>query len=190
MHGTGDGAAWIAEQFEQQFGAQASYLIDLYHVCEYLSAAAGGCGGEDPRGWVEQQKTRLKTGQLAAVVAALEPHQEPEPCPSKDAPVRACYRYLSNRAGQFDYARAIAQGLPVGSGEIESAHRHVIQDRLKRSGAWWKEENAQAMLNLRTLRANGSWLRPRTRYARPSRPRPRPRRPGRLAQAQAVIGNA
>jgi hypothetical protein len=40
VHAVGDGAPWILGQIEEQFGAQASYLIDFYHVCEYLSAAA------------------------------------------------------------------------------------------------------------------------------------------------------
>jgi len=42
-------------------------------------------------------------------------------------------------------------------GEIESAHRYVIQERLKIAGAWWKEDNAQNMLGLRTIRANNDW---------------------------------
>ena len=48
-------------------------------------------------------------------------------------------------------------GLPIGSGEIESAHRYVIQIRLKIAGAWWKIENAEKMLALRVMRANGDW---------------------------------
>ena len=52
------------------------------------------------------------------------------------APVRAYYRYLNNRPDQLDYQGAIKKGLPIGSGEIESAHRYVIQKRLKFSGAW------------------------------------------------------
>ncbi|HAY28077.1 MAG TPA: ISKra4 family transposase, partial [Candidatus Accumulibacter sp.] len=44
-----------------------------------------------------------------------------------------------------------------GSGEIESAHRYVIQDRLKRAGAWWKLKNAKHMLALRVCRANQEW---------------------------------
>ncbi|NOQ13881.1 MAG: hypothetical protein GQ583_05275, partial [Methyloprofundus sp.] len=47
--------------------------------------------------------------------------------------------------------------LPIGSGEIESAHRYVIQKRLKLSGAWWKEENIERMLALRVVRANEEW---------------------------------
>ena len=40
VHAVGDGAPWIVDQVATQFGAQGSYLIDFYHVCEYLSAAA------------------------------------------------------------------------------------------------------------------------------------------------------
>ncbi|MEH2160237.1 MAG: hypothetical protein V7K38_04155 [Nostoc sp.] len=47
--------------------------------------------------------------------------------------------------------------MPIGSGEIESAHRYIIQERIKLSGSWWKLENATTMLALRGLRANGDW---------------------------------
>ena len=40
VHAVGDGAPWIVGQIEELFGEQGSYLIDFYHVCEYLSAAA------------------------------------------------------------------------------------------------------------------------------------------------------
>ena len=39
----------------------------------------------------------------------------------------------------------------------KSAHRYIIQDRLKLAGAWWTDENAYNMLALRTLRANNAW---------------------------------
>lgn len=77
--------------------------------------------------------------------------------PDKLAPVRSAYRYIHNRLEQLDYKGAIAAELPIGSGEIESAHRYVIQQRLKRSGSWWSVENAWAMLALRVLRANQDW---------------------------------
>ena len=47
------------------------------------------------------------------------------------------YTYLATRKDQLKYAEAIAEGLPIGSGEIESAHRYVAQKRLKLPGAWW-----------------------------------------------------
>ena len=45
----------------------------------------------------------------------------------------------------------------IGSGEVEGGHRHVLQKRLKIAGAWWLERNAERMLQLRTVRANGDW---------------------------------
>lgn len=156
VHGVGDGAPWIAEQMELQFGAQGRYLIDFYHLCDYLAAAAAACTRDQPVGWLSLQKERLKAGHLDEVMAALDPHREPDTTDG-DRPVRDCYRYIANRPGQFDYPGAIAANLPIGSGEVESAHRFVIQKRLKLPGAWWDPANAQAMLNLRSLRANHRW---------------------------------
>jgi len=156
VHGLGDGAPWIADQMERQFGAQACYLIDFYHLCDYLAAAANICDPVQPGTWLAAQKARFKAGQVSAVMDALAPYVEPESA-CGDQPVRDAWRYIANRPDQFDYPRAIAANLPIGSGEVESAHRSVIQKRLKLPGAWWKPANAQAMLNLRCLRANHLW---------------------------------
>ena len=74
-----------------------------------------------------------------------------------EAPVRVCYRYLLNRPEQLNYQDAIKRDLPIGSGEIESAHRYVVQQRLKRPGAWWQAHTAERMLALRVHRANRQW---------------------------------
>jgi len=71
--------------------------------------------------------------------------------------VRAALRYLGNRPEQLDYAYAPAHDLPVGSGMIESGHRHVIQARIKKAGAWWTSAHVHAMGQLRTLRTNLQW---------------------------------
>ncbi len=73
------------------------------------------------------------------------------------APVRTCHRYLGARASQLNCRQALAEGLPIDSGEIESARRHVVQQRLKRPGAWWRVEHAEHMLALRINRINGDW---------------------------------
>ncbi len=59
------------------------------------------------------------------------------------ASVRQCFRYITKRPGQFNYQEATAAKLPIGSGEVESAHRYVVQERLKLPGAWWLKDNAQ-----------------------------------------------
>jgi Uncharacterised protein family (UPF0236) len=157
LHGVGDGAGWIAEQFTTAFGAQASYLVDFYHVCDYLAAAAPVCAPTASQPWLEHQKQRLKNNEVPEVLSQLQPYIEAETVDNEHAPVRACVRYLHNRLPVLDYKGALAKDLPIGSGEIESAHRYIIQDRLKVPGAWWKAENVEPMLTLRVVRANGDW---------------------------------
>ena len=159
MHAVGDGAPWIVGQIEERFGEQGSYLIDFYHVSEYLSAASKTIAPDAAAGkaWMEAQKDALKTGRASAVLGALLPHLESLDVRDEQAPVRVCHRYLSARSGQLKYREAIAEGLPIGSGEIESAHRYVAQKRLKLPGAWWLVEHAEHMLALRINRLNGDW---------------------------------
>jgi len=157
LHSVGDGATWIADQVESKFGTQGGYLVDFYHVCDYLAAAAKICEPNDSKAWIEIQKKLLKNNDYQLVIENLSPHLESDEIQDSHAPVRACRRYLSNRTDQLDYKSAIEKGLPIGSGEIESAHRYVIQARLKLPGAWWEAANAKTMLTLRTVRANGKW---------------------------------
>lgn len=157
VHGVGDGAEWIRHQFQEQFGTQGAYLVDFYHVSEYLAAAATVIQPKNPQSWRRRQQGRLLENNVAAVLRTLAAHLEPETTPH--APVRAAHRYLHQRRDQLDYAGARAAGLCIGSGEIESAHRHVIQQRLKLAGSWWKAPHAEAMLGLRVARANQLWHR-------------------------------
>jgi hypothetical protein len=153
VHGVGDGAPWIVEQFDAQFGPQGGYLLDFYHVSEYLAAAAPQ--GTSARGWLKRQQTYLRQNRLGPTLQSLT--RRLEDARAKEQPVRAAHRYLTQRRERLDYAWALEQGLPIGSGEVESGHRHVIQKRLKLAGAWWKETNAEAMLTLRACRATGLW---------------------------------
>jgi len=156
IHSVGDGAPWIEDQVKKKFKSKANYLIDFYHICEYLSDASKSCASNEDN-WIETQKAFLKANQYTLVLENLKLHLEIDDIDDKKAPVRACYRYLSNRTDQLDYKGAIEKELPIGSGEIESAHRYVIQKRLKLSGAWWKVDNLRPMLTLRVIRANGEW---------------------------------
>ena len=159
VHAVGDGAPWIERQVDEQFGEQASYLIDFYHVCEYLNPAAKVVAPDATAGraWMEAQKDALKTGRIDDVLRALAPHREPCGVSDENAPVRVCDRYLRDRKDHLEYREALAEGLPIGSGEIESAHRYVAQKRLKLPGAWWLVDHAEYMLALRINRLNGDW---------------------------------
>ncbi len=157
IHCVADGAPWIALQVDRIFGTQGTFLVDFYHLCEYLAAAGPTCAPEDPDAWTKTQARRMKTNQVGEVLNSLRPYREPESVEDDHAPVRKAYRYIHNRPGQFRYQEAREADLPIGSGEVESAHRYIPQARLKIAGAWWKRDNAQRMLNLRVNRANDDW---------------------------------
>jgi hypothetical protein len=157
VHGVGDGAPWILSQFQDRFGAQGDYLVDFFHVSEYLAAAAAEIAPKNPKRWQQKQQERLLENKVTAVLRVLTPHLEATG--AAPTPVRDAHRYLNERRDHLDYAGAKAAGLEIGSGEIESGHRHVIQKRLKLAGGWWRETNAEIMLGLRVARANELWSR-------------------------------
>ncbi len=58
--------------------------------------------------------------------------------------------------GTTSYQKRQQQGLPIGSGSVESAIKQV-DARLQLPGAWWNAENVNPMLDLRCAYLNG-WL--------------------------------
>jgi Uncharacterised protein family (UPF0236) len=157
IHAVGDGADWIRRQCQEVFQQAGSFLCDFYHVSAYLGAAAPSCWPSQPDRWRRTQQKRLRAGAAHKVIQALEPQLEPAATIDLEAPVRNGYRYLNNRLDCLDYPRALALGLPIGSGMIESGHRHVLQARLKKAGAAWLPEHADQIAHLRVLRANDQW---------------------------------
>lgn len=157
IHVVGDGAEWIRIQAGEVFASQGVFLCDFYHVSEYLAAAAQTCRPQKADQWRRIQQKRLLRGCSQKVIEALEEHFEPEGTSEEFSPVRNAHRYLSNRRECLDYPGAQKLDLPIGSGMIESGHRHVLQARLKKPGAAWLQENADNIAQLRVLRANNQW---------------------------------
>lgn len=153
VHGLGDGALWVREQMDRVFGCQMEFIIDFFHLCDYLSAAADVFGNSKLE-WMEKTKVELKKGRIKKILGELKELQEQY---LDHKGLRDCIRYIENRETQFAYDKALEKGLPIGSGKIESTHRNIIQHRMKKPGAWWKSDLAEAMINLRILRANGDW---------------------------------
>jgi hypothetical protein len=157
IHVIGDGAEWIRLQSQEIFGKQGHFLCDFFHVSEYLGAAAPLCAARQPDRWRRTQQKRLCRGATEKVIETLAEHLEPVEAPDEEAPVRSGHRYLSNRVDCLDYPEADRLGLPIGSGMIESGHRHVLHSRLKKAGTAWLRNHADEIAHLRVLRANCQW---------------------------------
>ena len=74
-------------------------------------------------------------------------------------PVRKCMNYLNKNGRWLHYDRALAEGLPIATGVIEGACRHLIKDRMEQGGMRWTLTGAEAMLNVRAIAASDEWSR-------------------------------
>ncbi len=90
IHAVGDGAKWIANQIEDKFGRNGTYLIDFYHLCEYLAAAATVCAPDTTKAWLSEQKKLMKASLATQVLINLHGHIEPSVIPDAEAKVRVC----------------------------------------------------------------------------------------------------
>ena len=77
--------------------------------------------------------------------------------PADRQKVESVCGYFENNLGRMRYGEYLAAGYPIASGVIEGACRHVVKDRLERTGMRWTVEGAQAMLQLRCIAINQQW---------------------------------
>ncbi|HEX7454211.1 MAG TPA: ISKra4 family transposase [Polyangiaceae bacterium] len=134
-------------------------VLDIVHVLEYLWRAAYAFhadGTPDAEKWVEDRLLALLTGRSAGEIAkSLRGMVLSQGLDAKAArPVVKCAKYLVKNARWLHYDRALADGLPIATGVIEGACRHLVQDRMGRTGARWSLAGAEAVLRMRALRAS------------------------------------
>ena len=148
-----DGGAWIKNWIADAF-PEAVAILDYYHVCEHLHQFANTVFNDEAvlKKWTDEQKELLLQSKVLEVIANIKQLN----CKSKEA--QSLINYYSTNIERMDYSayRNIGTGL-IGSGAIESAHRTVVQKRMKQSGQRWSNEGAQNMLNLRVITMNGQW---------------------------------
>jgi hypothetical protein len=143
-----DGAVWIWN-LADEYVDQRIEVSDFYHAAEHLAAVAATCFADptDAAAWLDARKGELLTLGPLPVLAAFDRLAPPTP---KAAELRRVERaYFASRVERMDYPSLRVDGLPIGSGAIESAADHVVQRRMKRAGMRWSEAGADAMLALR-----------------------------------------
>ena len=136
-------------------------VLDLIHVIHYLwkiamiLCAGEKCGAER---WIAATLSILMTKTPHDVIARIR--KEGGNCvlsrADSDA-LDAATGYLRKNAARIHYAEFLRDGLPIASGVIEGACRHLVEDRLGITGARWGLIGADAVLKLRAIRSNGDW---------------------------------
>jgi hypothetical protein len=154
----GDGAPWIWNLADTYLPG-VPQLLDFYHAAEHLYATAEAVWPESAiaKRWWQQRLDQLRCGQEANFFAALQllakRHRTQDPVVSP----QRLWKYFQDNRERLNYRWALRRHLPIGSGQVESAARHIVQQRLKQSGMRWSDPGAQAILNLRTLHRNGEF---------------------------------
>lgn len=137
----------------------ATQILDWYHAVENAMKCGRALLGETNAGalefWKKGAECLLAQGQVELLVKTLM--EMLEGC--KEGELEALndfVRYLRNNQTRMNYPGYRDRGLLIGSGPIESAQRHVIQVRMKRSGQRWGQKGARQMARLRTaLKTSG-----------------------------------
>ena len=152
----GDGAKWIWNWAEDNYPG-AVQILDFFHAKEKLVEF---CRYQFPD---EVERATLLDGQLASLRhnGVEQVMQWVRSRRAGNEPARVAkeklLRYYLEHEDRMQYQTYREQGLLIGSGPIEAAHRSVIQQRMKRSGQKWSPEGAQAMANLRCYHSSKAW---------------------------------
>ena len=163
----GDGAKWIWKLAARRF-PQAMPIVDWFHAQEQLWALAQRLYGEGTVAawtWRETLAGALWAAQTADDVAVIaQATDEAWATPHKDLPtgtprrtkarhqeVTKAVAYFTTTAQRLRYGACRAQHLPVGSGVVEGGCQSVLHTRLKRPGACWSADGAEAVARARAL---------------------------------------
>jgi Uncharacterised protein family (UPF0236) len=148
-----DGAAWIKNWIEDAFPGAVS-ILDYYHACEHLHEFSGTVFTDKAKEkiWTDKQKEWLLKGEVKTVISNIKRAGK------NSEAARKLINYYSGNENRMQYQQYVKLGCGIiGSGAIESAHRTVVQKRMKQSGQRWSWKGAQHMLNLRVVRKNNDW---------------------------------
>ena len=150
----GDGAPWIWNQVDLHLPG-APQLLDFYHAAKHLFETAELLWPKTKANhWCQRRLVQLKQGELINFFAALQRLARTyNYFDSASSPARLL-QYFRDNQDRLCYQWASQHDLPIGSGVVESAAGHIVQQRLKQSGMRWSDPGAQAILNLRTLHRN------------------------------------
>lgn len=136
-------------------------ILDLLHAVEYLWKAAYLFHAErskEASNFVRDRILRLLRGEVGYVIGGLRQMGTKRKLPAKRrAALERICNYLDRNRHRMRYDEYLAAGYPIASGVIEGACRHLVKDRMERSGMRWTIDGAQAMLDLRSTAINGQW---------------------------------
>ncbi len=142
-------------------GSNVVEILDLLHAMEYVWNAAylfHAEGSNAASAFVRDRVLRILRGEVGYVIGGLRQMATKRGLPAnKRKKLTQICNYLNRNRHRMRYDEHLNAGYPIASGVIEGACRHVVKDRMERSGMRWTIDGAQAMLDLRSTAINDQW---------------------------------
>jgi len=141
-----------------QLAPDAIQILDWHHAVEHAVDCGKVLLGEESPwlpSWQSRSEQLLAAGDVDAFIAellacvTLAQQRRGRDRGACLAALDDLVRYYRNNAQRMKYCLFREHHFPIGSGAIESAHRHVLQTRMKRAGQHWAMRNARRMARLR-----------------------------------------
>ena len=159
VQGIADGAHYLRTRMEDTFRAcPFRCILDRPHAKEHLSDVSKRLESKQlisvsAKQWYATAVRRLEHGDVDKLIGELG-HAFDR---SQDDDIRKQAEYFERNKDAVSYGDYRDHGGSTASSEVDSAHRHVVQKRLKIPGAWWHPDNVRNILALRMLKANRWW---------------------------------
>lgn len=135
-------------------------ILDFLHVAVYIWAAAAlfHQSSEMKEAFTRDRLARLLAGDVKSVIRGLRRMGSLHKLTGEAADDLARITgYLEKHAERMKYDEYLAMGYPICSGVIEGACRHLVKDRMERSGMRWSLEGARSMLHVRATYQSDYW---------------------------------
>ncbi|MGB0879953.1 MAG: UPF0236 family transposase-like protein, partial [Polaribacter sp.] len=147
-----DGATWIWNWIEDTYPSSIQ-IVDFFHAKEHLCEFAKDYFKDKNQKdrWIDTQSQIMLTKGISPVIKTIRK------LPKKTEKLRQLIGYYKNHEKRMQYHLFKEKGLLIGSGAIESAHKDVLQKRLKLSGQRWTKQGLQQMAQLRVAYKSQKW---------------------------------
>ncbi len=154
-----DGAPWIWDAASLEFNKMEG-VLDIYHALEHLCTTGKILYGQESKKydeWKEETKLELLWYGYEGVEHRLKEELSHSRDKEGEKSVRLLIKYLESYREHLCYAKRLAEGRVIGSGQIEGACKNLIGHRLKQTGARWKLGNLNKMASLCAVLYSNHW---------------------------------
>lgn len=156
----GQESLWETLKLHLSFGVRTVPILDILHALAYVWEAAGLFEKDESarKAFTRQRLLRILRGEVRSVIRGLRRLGTTKRLSGKALKdLRRICGYLEKNADRMRYDEYLRRGYPIASGVIEGACRHLVKDRMERSGMRWTLEGARNMLNVRAAFQSDHW---------------------------------